>query len=439
MGVPSTFHRPLVSGIEIQSGKEVDGQLQYTDSGTLTGLATRNSNDTKVLVTCLHVMTGIVQTNPSGGEGMYQETVHPDKKVGSLPAWDSNNPAWVPIASGQDNIADVAVCEIEEEVDAVFTLHDHPHPSGRTIIQGVVEPVEDDEDPMELTMMGAIGGESTVTVEEVDQTETVNGRTFTGLTILDCSRRPVQGGDSGAACLSSVGDDRYKISCILFGRSQGGNKGFAFPASVAERELGITFGNLAPVANAGSNQEANLGTTVSLDGSGSSDPEGGTLTYSWSQTSGTTVTLSSTAAVSPTFTAPASAVTLTFQLTVTDSLGQTATDTVSVKVVDPSSPNRAPAANAGSDQTVNPGATVSLDGSGSSDLDGDALDYGWSQTGGTTVTINNPQTKVATFTAPAYGAELTFHLAVTDSFEQTATDTVNITVRPRRRLHHLHQ
>ena len=44
--------------------------------------------------------------------------------------------------------------------------------------------------------------------------------------------------------------------------------------------------------------------------------------------------------------------------------------------------------------------------------------------------VNNPQTKVAAFTAPAYAGNLTFRLAVTDSFEQTATDTVNVTVRP---------
>ena len=61
------------------------------------------------------------------------------------------------------------------------------------------------------------------------------------------------------------------------------------------------------------------GTQVTLDGSGSRDRDAGTtLTYEWSQTSGTTVTLSSATAIQPTFTAPNQAATLVFQLVVND-------------------------------------------------------------------------------------------------------------------------
>src|SRR5690606_17673400 len=80
--------------------------------------------------------------------------------------------------------------------------------------------------------------------------------------------------------------------------------------------------NNAPTADAGGDQTVTAGRTVTLDGSGSSDPDGHTpLTYGWTQTGGPIVTLSSAGVVSPTFLAPNSAVTLTFSLTVTDSLG----------------------------------------------------------------------------------------------------------------------
>ena len=78
--------------------------------------------------------------------------------------------------------------------------------------------------------------------------------------------------------------------------------------------------------------------------------------------------------------------------------------------------NHPPSADAGGPQTVRPG-TVTLDGSGSSDPDGDALTYHWEQTGGTTVTLSDDTAESPTFDSPTTGDELTFQLTVTDTFD----------------------
>jgi hypothetical protein len=89
----------------------------------------------------------------------------------------------------------------------------------------------------------------------------------------------------------------------------------------------------APVADAGPNQSnIDIGTTVTLDGSASSQVDGHPLTYSWTQTGGPAVTLSSATAQKPTFTAPIGPLTLTFQLTVNDTFNTSAPATVFVNV-----------------------------------------------------------------------------------------------------------
>lgn len=94
--------------------------------------------------------------------------------------------------------------------------------------------------------------------------------------------------------------------------------------------------NIAPTANAGPDQNVAANALVTLDGSASTDSDGTVQTYLWAQLSGTTVTLSSSSVMRPTFTSPAlvNGDTLVFRLTVWDNQGLVCTtpDTVSITV-----------------------------------------------------------------------------------------------------------
>src|ERR1035437_4272611 len=89
------------------------------------------------------------------------------------------------------------------------------------------------------------------------------------------------------------------------------------------------IGNSPPVANAGPDQVGVSAGTVTLDGSASYDPDGGALTYQWSQIGGAAVTLATPTAAQTTFTGAAGQ-TYVFKLTVTDTGGLSASATTRV-------------------------------------------------------------------------------------------------------------
>jgi hypothetical protein len=183
----------------------------------------------------------------------------------------------------------------------------------------------------------------------------------------------------------------------------------------------LPLANRPPKADAGVDQEVEEGEPVTLNGSNSFDLDGDNLSYQWDQIAGPPVTLlPDPTADNPTFTAPfveSAGLSFTFELTVADNSGLQATDTTIVNVTSTlPSANQLPEAVVGADQTVEEDTTVTLNGSNSSDPEGN-LFYRWRQVAGRPVTLSDPAAEQPTFTAPNVGdlgVSLILELTVTD-------------------------
>ena len=196
--------------------------------------------------------------------------------------------------------------------------------------------------------------------------------------------------------------------------------------------VNVLWVNEPPHACAGDDRNVQENEIVTLDGSGSFDPDGFTLVYNWEQTGGTEVELSDAMSSQPMFKAPTvgpDGETLMFQLTVSDSGGLEDRDYCLVNVVGNNTP---PTADAGTDQTVEAGMTVTLDGSGSFDQeDGASISFAWSQKKGFPVTLDSPKAKHTTFVAPEVGPNgdvFVFELTVTDSGGLQSSDQTSVVI-----------
>ncbi len=177
--------------------------------------------------------------------------------------------------------------------------------------------------------------------------------------------------------------------------------------------------NQVPTADAGSAQSVFKNETVSLIGAGSTDADGDSLAYRWTQTAGPVVILSSAVSSSPTFAAPAVSGALTFTLVVNDASEDSVPDSVTVTVQ-----NRAPVALAGTNVSVGTASVVTLDGRSSSDADGDTLVRTWVQKNGPAVVLIDNGNGTVRFVTPGVAATLEFTLNVDDGEGIVSDDMV---------------
>lgn len=180
-------------------------------------------------------------------------------------------------------------------------------------------------------------------------------------------------------------------------------KAYSTPAAATVQ---ATVANVAPVANAGTNQSVVVGTQVTLDGTMSSDANlGDVLTYSWtlSRPDGSLASLSSATSVRPSFTADVAG---TYLATLMVSDGRLYSGLSSVRAV-ASAVNAAPVANAGTDQSVLVSSVVNLDGTASSDANRDAITYAWSflaRPSGSVASLSSATAAKPSFTADLAGS-----------------------------------
>ena len=181
-----------------------------------------------------------------------------------------------------------------------------------------------------------------------------------------------------------------------------------------------------PVADAGPDQQVLVaGTTVQLDGRNSYSPNGPLVQYLWTiidKPAGSTATLSDPGAGAPTFVADVLGQ-YVIELVVSDKFGSSQPDQVIV-----SFDNLAPVADPGGNQAVTVGDNVVLDGSQSSDPNGDPLTYNWtfaSLPTGSNAVLSGAGTSSANFVADLPGTYV-ISLVVNDGLVDSTPASVSV-------------
>jgi len=205
------------------------------------------------------------------------------------------------------------------------------------------------------------------------------------------------------------------------------------PWQVTGGDIGVADGRLPPapmppLANADIDQSVHQGAVVTLDGSGSSDPDDNyPLSYDWkiiSRPEGSSAALLNPVLFNPSFTADVAG-DYKIQLIVTDSKGMTsAPDEVLVSTY-----NTAPVADAGTDKAITlAGTTVTLYGTQSYDPEGDPITYQWAITAkpdASSALISDPAAATPTFIADVNGT-YEISLIVSDPWVSSTIDSVTV-------------
>ncbi|MBS1610713.1 MAG: T9SS type A sorting domain-containing protein, partial [Bacteroidetes bacterium] len=262
---------------------------------------------------------------------------------------------------------------------------------------------------------------NTVTLDGSGSTDADGTITSYNWTKITGGTANISNGNKSLATVSGLAAGQYTFELTITD-----DKG-----AISRAQVKITVNpapNQAPVADAGASQTLPFGTTsVTLDGSKSTDPDGTITTYDWQLVSGPDITITNGNSAKPVITGLQGAQYI-FELTVTDNVG--ATSKAQVKIIVNLSTNLPPVANAGANQIVTlPVSSTKLDGVKSYDPDGTIESYVWTKMDGPSpVTITNVNTSTPIISGLTEGV-YSFKLTVTDNRGASTTAQVKITVQ----------
>jgi hypothetical protein len=196
-----------------------------------------------------------------------------------------------------------------------------------------------------------------------------------------------------------------------------------------QQKISTITENRYPVANAGADQVIAIQSTVHLDAT-KSHTNSGTLSYIWSlnKPSESSAILSNKNASMPTFNADVLG-TYTAYLMVSNGTYSSVSDSVTIYVTQDGTLNNPPIARAGYSKTIKGVKIITLDGSSSSDRDGDDLTYQWSfvnKPEGSSAVLSGTSTSKPTFTADVNGIYV-IRLIVNDTHTDSNPDNITIT------------
>ena len=238
------------------------------------------------------------------------------------------------------------------------------------------------------------------------------------------------GSVSSTATETKVVDSSFEFGPIASGGTADSSDTFAIqqdrtqPFNPSALVFQVQCGNHRPIANAGQNQSVSLGSTVNLNGAGSTDADGDALTFAWTLVppAGSTASLSDPTSVMPTFVADVAG-SYTAKLVVND--GKVNSAPVSVVISTVNTPPQCPDFQ---NRTVGVGVLVNLDFTGCFDPDGTAVTHSssLSKPAGSLAQLNDTTSATPSFTPDIAGVyEVT--VVVSDGLLSSTPKTVTIT------------